>query len=79
MVYTRYGTKVTILDVNKDEKGVWLKVKTEDGREREWDFNDFVADNGYDEIVNKARKTITPAKFKEIFPRFDDVEFIALM
>ena len=68
MIYTRFFTEVKVLGCEKDAEGIWLKVLTEDGREREWSLADFKADNGLTEIIETVREVIPADRFAEIFP-----------
>ena len=51
MIYTRFGTPVTI--IGRDSVGEWLRVRYEDRVTREVHFNDLRADDGVTEI-NRA-------------------------
>jgi len=69
MIYTRYGTKVTITDAEEGEDGImWIKVTTEDGRDREWNLIEFKADGGFNEIVGAIRDVVPPERFRALFP-----------
>lgn len=49
-IYTRFGSKVTIISVEQDNQNTWLKVRLEDGSIREWAAYEFRADGGLAEI-----------------------------
>lgn len=50
MIYTRFGTPVKILGADKDDKGIWVKVKRPDGSTREFSVNELIATGGIKEI-----------------------------
>jgi hypothetical protein len=53
MIYTRFGSPVTI--IGRDSVGEWLRVRYQDGATRDVHFNDLRADGGVTEIVRDMR------------------------
>lgn len=49
-IYTRFGSKVTVLAVFQDNNNTWLRVRFEDGSLREYAAYEFRADGGWAEI-----------------------------
>ena len=54
MIYTRFGTPVTI--VGRDSTGEWLTVQYQDGVRREVLFCDLRADGGAAEVARAAAR-----------------------
>jgi hypothetical protein len=73
MIYTRFGTPAKLLDLDKDDEGVWVKweylEKPELNREeRESHISDFIADDGFTEIIEALREVSKPDVFADVFP-----------
>ena len=51
MIYTRFGSPVTIEAVDFGQDEAWVTIKYEDGKTREVAFSDLRADEGFQEIL----------------------------
>ena len=58
MIRTRFGTHVTVISAEDDERGTtWVKVRTERDEEEEYALDDLRADDGLNEIMAAIRQS----------------------